>query len=170
MNFIPAAESKNIRVMKAEGRYLSNGRAARYWEEQGFSSGYKVHGMRFSSNSEFLLVLLVLALLVWGQQLGAQSRYAPNDGVGLKVRSGSLLVSPLSFAPAPLYLPALEAPERRPLELLAFPELPRAYSYDKLGIFCKWEVQLEKAARMPVKFRLGEVQYVERLEGKLPAY
>lgn len=48
--------------------------------------------------------------------------------------------------------------------------MPRAYSYEKLGAFCKWEVQLEKAARMPVKFRLGEVQYVERMEGKLPDY
>lgn len=50
------------------------------------------------------------------------------------------------------------------------PAMPAAYSYEKLGAFCKIEVQLEKAARMPVKFRLGEVQYVERLEGKLPDY
>lgn len=39
-----------------------------------------------------------------------------------------------------------------------------------LGIFCKWENQIIEAARLPVKFRLGEVQYVERLEGKGPAY
>jgi hypothetical protein len=43
-----------------------------------------------------------------------------------------------------------------------------AYSYHDLGLFCKWEVNMEKAAKIPVKFRLGEVQYVERLEGKLP--
>ena len=45
--------------------------------------------------------------------------------------------------------------------------IPSAYKYDELGIFCKWEVQMEKAAKIPVKFRLGEVQYVERMEGKL---
>ncbi|MCG8329241.1 MAG: hypothetical protein MI974_16215 [Chitinophagales bacterium] len=45
--------------------------------------------------------------------------------------------------------------------------VPSAYKYDELGIFCKWEVQMEKAAKIPVKFRLGEVQYVERMEGKL---
>ena len=45
--------------------------------------------------------------------------------------------------------------------------IPSAYKYDELGMFCKWEVQMEKAAKIPVKFRLGEVQYVERMEGKL---
>ena len=46
--------------------------------------------------------------------------------------------------------------------------VPKAYAYDELGFFCKWEVKMEKAAKIPVKFRLGEVQYVERMEGKLP--
>lgn len=41
-----------------------------------------------------------------------------------------------------------------------------AYNYDDLAIFCKLEVKMEKAAGIPVKFRLGEVNYVERLEGK----
>jgi len=45
-------------------------------------------------------------------------------------------------------------------------EVPRAYSYEHLGMFCKWEVQIERAVGLPVKFRLGEVQYVERMEGK----
>ncbi|TXB65601.1 hypothetical protein [Phaeodactylibacter luteus] len=43
-------------------------------------------------------------------------------------------------------------------------------SYKNLGVFCKWEVQLEKAARFPVRFRLGEFNYVEQLEGKQPSY
>ena len=156
--------------MKVECRYLLDERRARCQEEHGFCSGHKVKCMRSSSNAAFLLVFLGLALFVWPLKLGAQARCAPNDGAGLKVRPDSLLVHPLSFAPASLYLPALEAPEQGPASLLAFPEMPRAYSYDQLGIFCKWEVQLEKAARVPVKFRLGEVQYVERLEGKLPGY
>lgn len=41
-----------------------------------------------------------------------------------------------------------------------------AYNYDDLAIFCKLEVKMEKASGIPVKFRLGEVNYVERLEGK----
>ena len=44
--------------------------------------------------------------------------------------------------------------------------LPRAYHYGELAFFCKVEVRLERAARLPVKFRLGNVNYVDRLEGK----
>lgn len=45
-------------------------------------------------------------------------------------------------------------------------QMPTAYSYERLGIFCKFEVQMERATRFPIKFRLGEVQYTEGLEGK----
>ncbi len=44
--------------------------------------------------------------------------------------------------------------------------LASAYKYEDLALFCRLEVQMEKAARFPVKFRLGEVQYVDRMEGK----
>ncbi len=44
--------------------------------------------------------------------------------------------------------------------------VPKAWKYCDLAFFCKVEVELEKAARMPVKFRLGDVQYVDWLEGK----
>lgn len=40
------------------------------------------------------------------------------------------------------------------------------YRYDDLAVFCKIEVKMEKASGFPVKFRLGEVNYVEKLEGK----
>ena len=36
----------------------------------------------------------------------------------------------------------------------------------KLPFFCDLEVKLEASAKIPVKFRLGEVQAVEKLEGK----
>jgi len=44
--------------------------------------------------------------------------------------------------------------------------LPKAYRYKDLAFFCRIEVQMEQAFKFPVKFRLGEVQYVERMEGK----
>ncbi len=37
---------------------------------------------------------------------------------------------------------------------------------DQLAFFCRLEIQLEKVTRFPIKFRLGEVQYTEALEGK----
>ena len=44
--------------------------------------------------------------------------------------------------------------------------IPKAYCYEDLAIFCKLEVKLEKTFKFPIKIRLGEVNYVEMLEGK----
>ena len=51
---------------------------------------------------------------------------------------------------------------------------PRFY-VDNLGFFCKQELKFQAATRLPFKFRLGSVQYCDRMEGKknagiIPAY
>ena len=48
--------------------------------------------------------------------------------------------------------------------------VPLAYAYKDLAFFCKIEVQLEKSVKLPVKFRLGSVDYVDYLEGKRTSY
>jgi hypothetical protein len=40
------------------------------------------------------------------------------------------------------------------------------YSIEDLAFFCRLEVKLEQKIGLPFKFRLGEVQYTERMEGK----
>ena len=45
-------------------------------------------------------------------------------------------------------------------------QMPLVYAYKDLAFFCKIEVQLERAVKLPVKFRLGSVDYVDYLEGK----
>ena len=40
------------------------------------------------------------------------------------------------------------------------------YHVDDLAFFCRLEVKLEKKIGLPFKFRLGEVQYTEKMEGK----
>lgn len=39
---------------------------------------------------------------------------------------------------------------------------------DHLAFFCKLEVKTDRKANMPIRFRLGTVQYVDQLEGKYP--
>ena len=44
--------------------------------------------------------------------------------------------------------------------------IPDDYYGKTLGFFCKKELQLEKVVKIPFRFRLGSVDYVDRLEGK----
>lgn len=40
------------------------------------------------------------------------------------------------------------------------------FSHNNMPFFCKIEFQMEQASGFPVKFRLGDVNYVDQLEGK----
>ena len=57
--------------------------------------------------------------------------------------------------------------EKQKSQVLASPAtFPQWYSENHLPFFCKMEVKMEKTFKFPVKVRLGEVQYVEKMEGK----
>jgi len=47
---------------------------------------------------------------------------------------------------------------------------PQAYCFEDLALFCKMEVKLEKTFRFPIRMRLGDVPYVDWLEGKRRNY
>ncbi|MEZ5039279.1 MAG: hypothetical protein R2828_05290 [Saprospiraceae bacterium] len=65
------------------------------------------------------------------------------------------------------FLPTLPAKEPMPAFLqLTQPKIPQTWSYQDLAFFCRLEVKMGKAANIPIKVRLGEVQYVENMEGK----
>jgi hypothetical protein len=40
------------------------------------------------------------------------------------------------------------------------------FNVNNLGFFCKQELKLQSVTRVPFKFRLGSVQYCDRMEGK----
>lgn len=49
---------------------------------------------------------------------------------------------------------------------LSAPLLPKNYYVNCLPFFCKKEWQIEKAIKFPLKFRIGSVEYCDKLEGK----
>ena len=44
--------------------------------------------------------------------------------------------------------------------------VPQYYCYNKLAMFCKLEVKMEKKFQYPIKIRLGTVEQADFLEGK----
>jgi len=45
---------------------------------------------------------------------------------------------------------------------------PKVYNYHALGMFCKFDVGLDKGSKIPLRFRLGTVGGVDELERKGP--
>lgn len=44
--------------------------------------------------------------------------------------------------------------------------LPPGFYTKTIGYFCKKEIQIEKAVKLPVRFRLGSVAYTDKMENK----
>jgi len=51
---------------------------------------------------------------------------------------------------------------------LSIMKVPRVYDYHALGMFCKFDVGLDKGSKMALRFRLGTVGAVDELERKGP--
>lgn len=67
----------------------------------------------------------------------------------------------------PLLKPAVLTPVLDPPALTPA-SLPSPWRYEKLGVFCKLDVQLERRLRFPVLFRLGDPWHVDAMEVKGP--
>ncbi len=125
----------------------------------------------------FFLLPLFLPLLLSGQSApyGIAGKSLPE--LRREADAGLLTVAPPALPGKRLFAGAtvpLKKKRTQPVLPAIFHQRPAAipgiYSYQELAFFCKLEVQLERRANVPIKFRLGDVLYVDYLEGKRDSY
>jgi hypothetical protein len=78
----------------------------------------------------------------------------------IMIMVGEKLAAQITLPHAPKKLP-LDSLKNLPLRVLA-----SNYYSSNLPFFCKQELQIQKLVKVPVKFRIGSVEEVDKLEGK----
>jgi hypothetical protein len=76
----------------------------------------------------------------------------------------SVIINRLAFYTPPMFSYGVHNDNTALLRLL--PPIPANYYTQCFGIICKKELQLQKKTNLPLFFRLGSLEYVNRLEGK----
>ena len=109
-----------------------------------------------------IICIFSLPFTIMGQDFGIAGKSIPE----LRQLDDNFRLQPFFNLENHLILKPLHPQQSSKTYLKPTTQLPRAWRFEDLAFFCKLEIKLEKATRFPVKFRLGEVQYVEKMEGK----
>lgn len=112
--------------------------------------------------------LLALTLLAWFLPAKAQDDFRISGKSIPELRrelpQAEILLKMDLFGAMPL-IPQNTSDRKASLADASMP-VSRAFQVRDLAFSCRIEWRMEKALKFPVKFRLGEVQYVEAMEGE----
>lgn len=115
----------------------------------------------------FILLVTLTTYSATAQNLSVKATSSP-PGLHLATEEGKILTFGRAIFPLNYWLnmpSPLPAKKKLPYQQSIIKTDP-AHAYKHLGVICKWEYRLEQAVQFPVKFRLGEYHYVQKLEGK----
>lgn len=117
------------------------------------SSTVKLHTKRW--RKEASIICLFIILLVCGRSTCYSQQNKNLTDSAISTQKLSLLPSLKVTGFGALYSTA-----QKPLLL------PTGFYTQTIGYFCLKEIQIEKAVKMPLRFRLGSVAYTDKMENK----
>lgn len=124
--------------------------------------------------SERHFIILILFTLLFDSEIFGQE--IPQKKMGGKISSNKFFFPSFSAVLAPniktanlireAYLPGKKHDLGTDCISLKPNALSANYYTSNLGFFCQQEIKIQKAISLPLFFRLGSLEYVDRLEGK----
>jgi hypothetical protein len=109
------------------------------------------------------IVLTAFLMPILSNLMTAQSVGLSMD----KLKTPTLTVGiPPQYRTAFLKKNALKSTENQTVNAQKPASVPSVFSVEALPFFCKIEYKMGLNHKLPIKFRLGDVQYVDQLEGK----